>query len=85
MMTVMMMMMMSYRSNTHSLSAQAALGAQNQELLLVRTERVFGQKALLKQPNADRKSDTKASCNFRESLFGPKKRAVNVAQTKVSG
>lgn len=71
---------MSYRSNTHSLSAQTAFGAQNEKLLLVRTERVFGQKTLFKQPNADRKSNTKANCNFRETDVGPKN-----AQTKVSG
>lgn len=40
----------SHRSNTDSFSAQAAFGAQNQKLFLVRTEGVFGHKTLFKQP-----------------------------------
>lgn len=37
------------RSYTHTLVAQAAGGAQNEKLLLIRTEGVFGHETLLKQ------------------------------------
>lgn len=40
----------SYRANTDTHAAQAAAGAQNQELFLVRTEGIPGHKTLLKQP-----------------------------------
>lgn len=39
-----------YRSNTDTLPAQTAGRTQHQELLLVRTERIFSHKTLLKQP-----------------------------------
>lgn len=41
----------SYRSNTDTHTAQAAVGAQNKKLLPVGTEGVSGHKALLKQPD----------------------------------
>lgn len=58
-----------YWSNTDSLSAQAALGAQNQELFPVRAEGVFGDKTFFKQPNEWHKARHAMKSHLKLDLY----------------